>query len=1039
MPPLWFWGRRRHCVDADRKLKPAPHPSPSSSVPQNSPERDFLQYRQHGDAQALGRVFDAVAPELLLIAMHLGAEDQAEDLVQVTFLQAIEHQGRWDARRRLVPWLVGILGNLVRDARRQRGEQELPRDLLEAGTEDPPRLEGEEFVAAVRAAVGGMAEEYRQVLNLRLLHGLELRQIALALGLPLGTVKTRLRRGLERLRRRLPAGLAGGMGIGATVGDGLAAVRAAVLSHATPAVSSSVAGTLIGVLLMHKSVLLSLSATLLLLALWQLDAWSGASPGPDQGAAHPVTSLHAAGEGEEARAAKGVAGDRGTTRASWGEDHRPAELRVLACWEGSEDGVPGQRVELALASTPPQALPLMVSDSDVQGSCRFADLNPGDYRIRLGRIYEPVSLAPGERRVLRLEIPASQLDVQVVDPDGVPVAGAAVHASGERLDRYRTFSELLVGHTDRSGRLRRRVLMPLQVWARKDGWQPSMSSNFAPEAEGAAPMVLRLGAPAHAVTGQVVDPAGLPIGGARVLLVLDKRKHWDAATPARRAVSLQSDARGWFHSRELPAGSFTAFAYAPGYAYAEQDFEVRAAAPTRLELRLRSGARVEGLVRDEAGRPLPGIQVMAHTMCWTVGFQEHRDAMMERRTVTAADGSYLLSAVAPGAVSLAAWGLTAERSRRASLVDGEAFRWDVNLARDLRIHGEVRDHLGRARAGIQVRAEGETDTEEYQVRETRTDPQGRFVIAGLQEGRYRVSAHLETEGRIAQRTPQVHRILRPSTEPCVLQLPDPTHLGWIAFRVRWPARSGVQRLVCSLDPGQQEPLPIRPATQSLQVGRESFRIGPVPAGRYVCHVRNKAGGDFIFSPVRVLPGAVVDLGELRLDLQRPLVLDLRLPDGRPAAGLRVRVSGQGLHLPERAEGGRYTFTRLSPGPLRLLAAGPGIAPVRRDFEFRAESGVVQRFGLDAAPTVELCFSREGRSGRWVGLIALRIKDGGGGSLPLASHVRVDCSGEFVMPIGLRPGSYVVEAREPRAKDWVRRPLRVEPGARGIGLRIELPQ
>ena len=81
-------------------------------------ERLFLRYRRKGDVQALGRVFDGAAPELLTVAAHLAQGPvQAEDLVQETFLAAIEQVERFDEKRSLLPWLVGIL---VIQARRAR-------------------------------------------------------------------------------------------------------------------------------------------------------------------------------------------------------------------------------------------------------------------------------------------------------------------------------------------------------------------------------------------------------------------------------------------------------------------------------------------------------------------------------------------------------------------------------------------------------------------------------------------------------------------------------------------------------------------------------------------------------------------------------------------------------------------------------------------------------------------------------------------------------------------------------------------------------
>ena len=85
----------------------------------NRVERDFLRYRRRGDGEALARVFDALAPKLLLLASHVVRDRaQAEDLVQETFLRAMASAESYDASRGLFPWLVGILHNEARMARR---------------------------------------------------------------------------------------------------------------------------------------------------------------------------------------------------------------------------------------------------------------------------------------------------------------------------------------------------------------------------------------------------------------------------------------------------------------------------------------------------------------------------------------------------------------------------------------------------------------------------------------------------------------------------------------------------------------------------------------------------------------------------------------------------------------------------------------------------------------------------------------------------------------------------------------------------------
>src|SRR5688572_32726498 len=84
-------------------------------------ERLFESFRRDGDVAALGAIFDATAPELLHVAMSLVPDvGEADDLLQETFLTAIERAERYDAGRRLVPWLLGLLVHHAKARRRLR-------------------------------------------------------------------------------------------------------------------------------------------------------------------------------------------------------------------------------------------------------------------------------------------------------------------------------------------------------------------------------------------------------------------------------------------------------------------------------------------------------------------------------------------------------------------------------------------------------------------------------------------------------------------------------------------------------------------------------------------------------------------------------------------------------------------------------------------------------------------------------------------------------------------------------------------------------
>src|SRR5690349_9293176 len=84
-------------------------------------DRAFHRYCRSGDPHALGEVFDRTAPEILRVALWLcGNRADAEDLLQRTFLSAIEGRQRFDASQRVLPWLCGIAVNHARSLQRER-------------------------------------------------------------------------------------------------------------------------------------------------------------------------------------------------------------------------------------------------------------------------------------------------------------------------------------------------------------------------------------------------------------------------------------------------------------------------------------------------------------------------------------------------------------------------------------------------------------------------------------------------------------------------------------------------------------------------------------------------------------------------------------------------------------------------------------------------------------------------------------------------------------------------------------------------------
>lgn len=175
----------------------------------------FLSYRERREASELARIFDSLAPGLLLLASHLLKEPaDAEDCLQRTFVVAIEKAADFDPERHgLRAWLAGILVNRCKELhrhpsrqRRQGGEGMLSAQAA-AGAGPADAASHQELLDRIQAAIDDLPETYRHVLILKLVHGLSPTEIAHSLGTPPGTVRAQLHRGLEQLKGRLPQGI----------------------------------------------------------------------------------------------------------------------------------------------------------------------------------------------------------------------------------------------------------------------------------------------------------------------------------------------------------------------------------------------------------------------------------------------------------------------------------------------------------------------------------------------------------------------------------------------------------------------------------------------------------------------------------------------------------------------------------------------------------------------------------------------------------------------------------------------------------------
>jgi RNA polymerase sigma-70 factor (ECF subfamily) len=160
-----------------------------------------------GDERAFTRLCDVFAGPVLGEALrHLGDRASAEDVTQEVFLRIWRNAHRFDPERgRAEAWIATIARNAARDALRRRGSAPVDElaDAVDPAADPVREVTDASQALQLQAAVASLAPGSREVIELAYWHGLSQGEIAERLGLPLGTVKTRTRRGLALLAEAL--------------------------------------------------------------------------------------------------------------------------------------------------------------------------------------------------------------------------------------------------------------------------------------------------------------------------------------------------------------------------------------------------------------------------------------------------------------------------------------------------------------------------------------------------------------------------------------------------------------------------------------------------------------------------------------------------------------------------------------------------------------------------------------------------------------------------------------------------------------------
>lgn len=944
------------------------------------------------------------------LARALAGDANADDVVQETYEVALTKPPKESGPLR--PWLGGVARNVARMATRGRVRREQHEQAVPAAIDVPTpeqlveRVQMQQQVARI---VLELAEPLRATLLLRFFEGMTAAEIARAQGIPAATVRGRIKDALERVRATLDTQHSGDRKRWF--------VLLAPLATRTDAAAAVVAGGLI----VNTGMKLLLGIVVLVAVLFgtrSLGWWGGsnaATQSQTTGSNAPVQALPAV-----------VIAKPGPTRATAmleviHDDDPKGALRLEGQVIDEKDAaVGGARV--AIDANPP-----IVVETDASGNFVFEGLIPRDYRLEAsgGDGYAgPARLrltAKSEPVTLRMRR-AGSVDVTVTAVvGGKPIASADVE-----LRSTLTWT----GKTDASGTVKLRgvgaVWAPLVV--RATGFAPAammLSTSGDPAAPSKVSLALSGGA---AISGRVVDDAGKPIEGVRVVAI-SASEPFPVVDPRRDGVT--TSAEGRFMLPTIAAGTWRLSATHGEFAPATSSPITVDGTSARdgVEIKLASGGVVRGIVRDKSGQPVAAADVR-------IVVRGHLDWRARRQAYSGADGGFAIAGLPRRAMDVVA----AHDAGASAIVpvDLAAKReHDVALTLDVlgAIIGTVVDKSATPIGDAQVIAEpewtgGTEDRTAWSVRgiqQTVTDQGGAFRFAGLPDGNYRV------------------RAARPGAPEAALSLaPATVAKPGASLRIVVPNDGRIIGKVALADGKVPARFAITLGAHAIPFASSDGTFAIVAPGG--THDLVVTGPSFVekHAPATVTEGKDVDVGTITVVAGRAIsgrVLDSAgapVAKAKVAAGKQITGGGNALYIPDESPGakdtetdenGRFSLDGFTPTSLTVVAG--------KDDVGRSASVLIPA-GPDSA-TVDLVLQRttglEGkimRSGVPVGDVVVIAHSNGANFF-----VTTGADGSFALD-ALAPGTYTVfpmfGGGGPKPKDIYMRRVEVVAGKRA---RVEI--
>ena len=201
----------------------APRLNDSLVLPARSDEELLLDYRDRGSRLAFEELVHRYEKELFgYLRNYLGDAEMADDVFQQTFLQIyLKLHDQFEPERKLRPWLYTVATNQAIDYQRRFGRHRMASLDRRVGSDEESEsgsfmdvfdnhLRGpveetqqNEQAETIRRAVSSLPEQIRQVVVLIYFQGLKYREAAQVLGIPVGTVKSRLHGAIQTLSETL--------------------------------------------------------------------------------------------------------------------------------------------------------------------------------------------------------------------------------------------------------------------------------------------------------------------------------------------------------------------------------------------------------------------------------------------------------------------------------------------------------------------------------------------------------------------------------------------------------------------------------------------------------------------------------------------------------------------------------------------------------------------------------------------------------------------------------------------------------------------